>query len=69
MIEIITKTTYDSVEDLCYVISENLTHEEIFDLIVTLDKIQQDWGFTERAYKHFSNEMKLFEEEKEINSD
>jgi hypothetical protein len=63
MIEIYAKTVYDSVEDLGYNLADNLTHDQLFELIVILDKIPEDWGFTKKVYKHFSEEMKLFGEQ------
>ena len=61
MIQIFARTTYDSLEDLSDTLLENLTDDQLLDIIKYIDKGLQDWGFTRRVHDYFNEEMKNFE--------
>lgn len=39
-------------------VCSQMSPEEAFELIATMDRHYADWGFTDRLHKHFSKEMK-----------
>lgn len=54
----LTVQTQISREELFGSILDNFTHKQIHQFIVDLDRACQDWGVTEKLYKHFKKEMK-----------
>lgn len=50
-------------EDLMLCLCNNLSHEEIIEFIIKLEKSYEDWGVTEKLYKYFKSQKKIFDEE------
>ena len=50
---------FDLISDLV----DTLKHDELFQLIVELDRQVADWDFTERMYKYYKDQHKLYRNE------
>lgn len=55
-----------SVENFIQVVTSELSHNELYRLVVQLDNDVADWGFTERLFKYFKNQMVIKDEEEEL---
>lgn len=50
-------------ENLLFDIRYNISNEDIIDFIIRLEKSYRDWEITEKLYKYFRSQKKLFDQE------
>jgi hypothetical protein len=50
-------------EDLAIDMSSELSQEELIDFVMFLDMQVADWAFTEKLYKFFKDQHKLYKQE------
>ena len=60
--EIVTSVTVD-LDDLADDLLRYLDTEEIVEFIAELDLVAADWNLTERLYKYFKAQHKIFKAE------
>jgi hypothetical protein len=53
------------IEDVLYYMTSSgeLGHEDILEFVKALDLAMADWDFTEKLYKHFKHQHKIFKAE------
>jgi hypothetical protein len=59
----ITASVTVNLEDLMYDINRYLSHDEIVDFIQDLDLQAADWDLTEKLYRYFKDQHKIFKAE------